>query len=285
MKKVLIAGASGYLGKFVIKEFKKQGYWVRAISRNSNKLKEEREFIDDEFIADVTNKSTLNNCCEGVDVVFSSVGITKQKDGLTYMDVDFQANKNLLDEAKRSAVKKFIYISVFCTEKMHKLKCIQAKLKFEEELKNSGLDYTIIYPNGFFSDMMEYLEMAKKGKGIVYGLGENKINPIHGADLAEVCVNSAQSNQTEIKVGGPEVLTHNEIFEIAFDLLNKKPKISRFPVWMKGVLLSLARTFTSVKTYGPLEFFITVISTDMIAPKYGKLKLEDFFWDNLDYNN
>ena len=99
MKKVLIAGASGYLGKFVIKEFKKQGYWVRAISRNSNKLKEEREFIDDEFIADVTNKSTLNNCCEGVDVVFSSVGITKQKDGLTYMDVDFQANKNLLDEA------------------------------------------------------------------------------------------------------------------------------------------------------------------------------------------
>ena len=280
MKKVLVAGATGYLGKFVVKAFKKQGYWVRALARNAAKLENLNDCYDEIFIGEVINPNSLKGICKGVDIVFTSIGITKQKDNLTYMDVDYQANKNLLVEAKRAGVKKFIYISVFGVEKMKNLKAIQAKLKFEEDLKKSGLDYSIIYPNGFFSDMMEYLEMAKKGKGLVIGTGENKINPIHGADLAEICINAVEGDETEIKVGGPEVLTHREIFEIAFGVLNKKVKISGFPLWIRNIMLGLARTFTSVKIYGPLEFFMTVLSMDLVAPKYGKHHLKDFFLEN-----
>ena len=280
MKKVLVAGATGYLGKFVVKAFKKQGYWVRALARNAAKLENLNDCYDEIFIGEVINPNSLKGICKGVDIVFTSIGITKQKDNLTYMDVDYQANKNLLVEAKRAGVKKFIYISVFGVEKMKNLKAIQAKLKFEEDLKKSGLDYSIIYPNGFFSDMMEYLEMAKKGKGLVIGTGENKINPIHGADLAEICINAVEGDETEIKVGGPEVLTHREIFEIAFGVLNKKVKISGFPLWIRNIMLGLARTFTSVNIYGPLEFFMTVLSMDLVAPKYGKHHLKDFFLEN-----
>ena len=39
--------------------------------------------------------------------------------------------------------------------------------------------------------MLEYLQMAKKGRAYVFGSGENKINPIHGEDLAEICVKAA----------------------------------------------------------------------------------------------
>jgi uncharacterized protein YbjT (DUF2867 family) len=280
MKKVLVAGATGYLGKFVVKKFKKQGYWVRTLARNAAKLENLNECYDEIFIGEAINPNSLKGICKGIDIVFTSIGITKQKDNLTYMDVDYQANKNLLVEAKRAGVKKFIYISVFGVEKMKNLKAIQAKLKFEEDLKKSGLDYSIIYPNGFFSDMMECLEMAKKGKGLVIGTGENKINPIHGADLAEICINAVEGDETEINVGGPEVLTHREIFEIAFGVLNKKVKISRLPLWIRNLMLGLARIFTSVKVYGPLEFFMTVLSMNMVAPKYGKHHLKDFFLEN-----
>ena len=280
MKKVLVAGATGYLGKYVTQEFKKQGYWVRTLARNAAKLENLNECYDEIFIGEVINPNSLKGICKGVDVVFTSIGITKQKDNLTYMDVDYQGNMNLLEEAIKEGVSKFIYVSVFNATKMKNLKGIEAKLKFEEDLKKSGLDYSIIYPNGFFSDMMEYLEMAKKGKGMVIGTGENKINPIHGADLAEICVNAVGGDETEIKVGGPEVLTHREIFEIAFKILNKKVKISVFHMWMRNIMLGLARTFTSVKIYGPLEFFVTVLSMDMVAPKYGKHHLKDFFLEN-----
>jgi hypothetical protein len=42
----------------------------------------------------------------------------------------------------------------------------------------------------------------------------------------------------------------------------------------------MLRLFTSVKIYGPLEFFMTVLATDLVAPKYGNRHLKDFFVEN-----
>jgi len=282
MKRVLVAGATGYLGRLVVQEFKKQGFWVRALARNANKINDLNENIDEKFIGEITNPNSLSGICKDIDIVFSSVGITKQKDGLTYMDVDYQGNMNLLEEAKKEGISKFIYVSVFNADKMKNLKGIQAKVKFEEELKKSGLNYSVICPNGFFSDMLEYLQMAKKGKGYVFGSGENKINPIHGEDLAEFCVNVVNNNEKEKNVGGPDVLTHNEILKIAFDSLKKRVKVSRIPIWVRNFLLTTVRIFTPVKIYGPMEFFMTVLATDMVAPAYGKHHLKDFFLKNKD---
>ena len=111
---------------------------------------------------------------------------------------------------------------------MKDLKGIQAKILFEDKLKESGLDYAIIRPTGFFSDMFEFFKMAQKGRAFVLGKGKNKINPIHGADLAEVCVNSLNKSEKDINVGGPEMFTFKEIAELAFNVLNKKMKISDF---------------------------------------------------------
>jgi len=282
MKRVLVAGATGYLGKYVLQEFKKQGYWVRALARNENKFNNLNENIDEKFVGDITDSNSLSGICKDIDIVFSSIGITKQKDGLTYIDVDYQGNVNLLEEARKEKVQKFIYVSVFNAENMKNLKGIQAKVRFEEELKKSGVGYSIIYPNGFFSDMLEYLQMAKKGKGYVFGSGENKINPIHGEDLAEVCVNAAKGDEKEIKIGGPDILTYNEILALAFQTQNKKVKISGIPIWVRNFILATLRTFTSVKIFGPLEFFMTVLAKDLVAPAYGKHHLKDFFLENRD---
>ena len=121
MKKVLVAGATGYLGKFVVKEFKKQGYSVCALARSVEKLESISEYVDEKFIGNITDKNSLSGICKDIDIVFSSIGITKQKDGLKYMDVDYMGNKNLLDEAQREGVSKFIYVSVFNSENMKNL--------------------------------------------------------------------------------------------------------------------------------------------------------------------
>jgi hypothetical protein len=64
---------------------------------------------------------------------------------------------------------------------------------------------------------------------------------------------------------------------MAFRVLDKKVKISKIPIWVKNTLLGLLRTFTSVKIYGGIEFFMTVLTEDLIAPSYGKQHLEEFF--------
>lgn len=274
--KVLLAGATGYLGRFIANELVEQAYPNRLIVRNSAKAgfnSDKLEVIQ----ANVTDANSLNGCCDDIDVVISTIGITKQKDGLTYMDVDYNANLNLLNEAKKAGVKKFIYVSALNADKLTHLKMCEAKEKFVNALQNSGIDHCIIRPNGFFSDMLEFLKMAKKGTVNLFGDGNFKMNPIHGADLAKVCVDAIVSEDKEIEVGGPEVLTHNEIAEIAFNVLNKEPKIRYMPEWMRKAILGFIRTFTSSKTYGPMEFFFTVLAMDMIAPKYGKHTLLEYY--------
>ena len=109
--KILLAGATGYLGTFITNELVEKEYDVKIIVRNKEKVDLEAQNLTI-LEAQVTQPETLEGVCKNIDVVISTVGITRQKDGLTYMDVDFQSNVNLIDEAKREGVKKFIYISV-----------------------------------------------------------------------------------------------------------------------------------------------------------------------------
>lgn len=275
-KKILLAGATGYLGRYIAYQLLESGYIARLIVRKKFKV----PFYSDSFElveAEVTKPESLTGLCKNMDAVISTVGITRQKDGLSYMDVDYHANVNLIDEAKKNGVKKFIYISVLNGEKLRNLKICEAKEKFVDYLKSSGLDYCIIRPNGFFSDMGEFLKMAKGGKVYLFGDGKLKLNPIHGEDLAKVCVNAIESDEKEINVGGPDVLTQNEIAELALKAMSKKVKIIHLPEWIRKTILWSARTFTSSKTYGPIEFFLTTMAMEMVAPRYGDNKLENFF--------
>ncbi len=274
--KVLLAGATGYLGKYIAHELLEKEYNVKLLVRNLNKVSfDPKKF---ELIqAEVTRPETLEGITGNIDIVISTIGITKQKDGYTYMDVDYQANLNLLEEAKRSGVRKFIYVSALNGDKLKYLKMVKAKEMFVEQLKNSGLDYCIVRPNGFFSDMTEFLKMAKKGTVHFFGNGDYKINPIHGEDLARVCVNAIYKLEKTIEIGGPEIFTHKDIARMAFQILDKKPKFKYMPDGIRKLILWFTRAFTSSKTYGPIEFFMTVLAMDMIAPTYGNYKLKTFF--------
>lgn len=162
-------------------------------------------------------------------------------------------------------------------EKLKKLKICEAKEKFVEELKKSGLEYCIIRPNGFFSDMTEFFNMAKGGRIYLFGSGELKSNPIHGEDLAKVCVDSIEKSEEEIEIGGPEILSQNEIAKLAFETVGKTPKITYIPDWIRRVVLRTARVFLDSKRFGPIEFFMNVMAIEMIAPEYGKHTLKEYF--------
>jgi uncharacterized protein YbjT (DUF2867 family) len=275
-EKVLLAGATGYLGQFITQELIESGYETKIIVRNKGKVKlnaPNLEIVE----AQVTQPDSLKGICNNVDIVISTVGITRQKDGLTYMDVDYQANANLIDEAKKSGVKKFIYISVLNGEKLRNLKICDAKEKLVHYLKSSGLDYCIIRPNGFFSDMADFLKMAKGGQVYLFGDGKLKLNPIHGKDLAKAVVNAIKQEKKEFDIGGPDLLSQNEIAALALKAYGKKIKIVHLPDWIRKFALWSVRTFTSSKTYGPIEFFMTTMVIDMTAPLFGEEKLEDFF--------
>ena len=71
---------------------------VRKISLNRDVKRNSEPFsFKEKFIGEITKPETIKEVCRNVDIVISTVGITKQKDGLTYENVDYLANLNLLN--------------------------------------------------------------------------------------------------------------------------------------------------------------------------------------------
>lgn len=285
MQGVLVAGSTGYLGKYVTREFKRHGYWVRALARNPKKLEETgpflepavRDQIDEVFVGEATRPETLTGLCKGVEVVFSSLGITRQKEKYSFTEVDYQANKNILELALASGVKKFIFVSVAGGKRLRNIDVIAARERLVDELRNSGLDYTIVRPTGYFSDMTEFLRMAVSGRVYLIGNGKFRINPIHGADLARVCIDAVKGSEKEIEAGGPETFTYEEVAELAFSVLGKEPKITHIPAPPYSLAVKLMYPFVSSRTYTISKFYATIAQMDCVTPPYGTHTLEDYF--------
>lgn len=130
---------------------------------------------------------------------------------MTYMDINYLANSNLLSEALKDKLAAFQYISAINGDKLKHPKVFEAKKRFVEELQSTEINHCVLRPNGFFSDMKDFLAMAKCGRVYLFGDGNYKLNPIDGEDLTKVCVNKMESELQEASLGGPDIITHNEL--------------------------------------------------------------------------
>jgi uncharacterized protein YbjT (DUF2867 family) len=280
MNPILIAGATGTLGVKLVRELKRRKYRLKILVRKTEQTEMFCEVVDvdDEIlVGQVTDPESIKGVARGTDAVISSVGITRQKDGHSYKDVDYGANRNLLNEALEAGVSRFVYIASLNGQEMRHLKMIEAKERFVDELKDADIGHTVVRPNGFFSDLEEVLRMAKKGRVYVQGDGLWKANPISTEDLAPIVVDLFEKGIGEAEIGGPEILTQKRIAELAFKALGKKPVITGLPPGLTSAAVKVLRLFTPISIYGPLEFFFEATSRDMIAECYGTKSVEQFF--------
>lgn len=281
---VVVAGATGYIGKFAVKAFKEAGYRVRAITRSREKLEKPgpfhapavAEFCDEIIEAEVTKPETLAGVMDGADVVYSSVGISRQRDMLTFEQVDYQCNMNLIAEAERAGVPKFVYVSLWGPEEIADLAITIAHEKVVKALEASVLEHRIIRPGGYFSDMGALMDMAKSGRSWIIGPGTNRFNPVHGADVARVAAESVDSPEIEHGIGGPDIFTQVESARLAFEVLGKEPKLTHIPMGLARFLVKGVGLLST--QFGDLfEFIVTAGEIDGVAPQNGTHTLRSHF--------
>ena len=86
-KRILIAGATGYLGNHITQAIVAKGLPARLLTRKRNRLEQYQSPSIEVMEATVTEPDTLSRSCEGIDTVISTIGITRQKEGFTYIDM------------------------------------------------------------------------------------------------------------------------------------------------------------------------------------------------------
>ena len=275
MQTVFIAGATGYLGRYLCSEYRLRGWAVIALVRDAAKA---QDLAADILIeAEATKPDTLAGIMEGADLVVSALGITRQRDGLGYWDVDYQANLNLLDEAQRAGVKRFAYIHVLNAHKMRNVPLVAAKSAFVRALQGTNIAATVIAPSGYFSDMAEILAAARFGRMWLFGSGAHRMNPIHGADLATATVDAIAERRDWLNVGGPDVFCQSDLTKAAFAAAGKPERIIRLPDWLRSVVLLLLPRLTPRRIHGPAQFFLTAAGLDMVGEPQGTRHLKAHF--------
>ena len=272
--KIVLAGAFGKLGSDILRKAVKQGHEVLAIDLVT------RDMDFDGFTAkkvDVTKKEALRGICEGADAVITTVGLTRTSATFTNYDIDLNGNLNLLAEAKRAGVKKFAYISVLKADKNPDVPMLDAKHKFELALKESGIDYVIYRPTGYFYDIAKvFMPMIEKGEVTLLGKKDVSANVIDTTELAEYVLLHLNDKNVTYDVGGTETYTYEEIAKLFFAAAGKEPVIKRAPVFLFSVLAWINKLKKNGKE-AIIKFSKWTLTESMVAEnKYGKLSFREY---------
>lgn len=271
--KLVLAGAFGKLGSDILRAAVKEGHEVVAIDLVT------REMDFDGFTAktvDVTKKEQLEGVCEGADAVITTVGLTRTSATVTNYDIDLNGNLNLLAEAKRAGVKKFAYISVLKADKNPDVPMLDAKHKFELALKESGIDYVIFRPTGYFYDIAKvFMPMIEKGEVTLLGKEDVSANVIDTTELAEYVLLHLNDTNVTYDIGGTETYTYEEIAKMFFAAAGKEPVIKRAPVFLFSVLAWINKLKKNGKE-AIIKFSKWTLTESMVAEnKYGKLSFKE----------
>jgi 2-alkyl-3-oxoalkanoate reductase len=110
--KVIVTGASGFLGSHIAGQLAAEGHTVRLLLRKTSSRRFLSGLACDEAIGDVTNAATLREAVEGVDVVIHAAGLIKGRNEADFQAANTQGTANLLRAAEQSAtIKRFVYVS------------------------------------------------------------------------------------------------------------------------------------------------------------------------------
>lgn len=213
---MLVVGATGYIGKYVVKELMARGYDVVVFARSNSGIggkagaDETRAMFDgaDVRFGDVTDTSSLaaTAFAEPVDVVVSCLASRTGGKKDSWL-VDYQATSNVLQAARAAGAQHFVLLSAICVQKPL-LEFQRAKLKLEAELMAAGdISYSIVRPTAFFKSLAGQVELVKEGKPFVmFGDGElASCKPISEADLAAFmadCIEQRDKVNQVLPIGG-----------------------------------------------------------------------------------
>ena len=282
--KVLIAGASGSLGMELLKILKERSVETRGLTHSSEGLQEILKYTDDVFAADASEGTReLSGVTEGIHTIISAMGKSVSlfsNDENSFMENDFYGNSNLLEDALKHGVKRFIYVSIKGADTGQEYEIAKAHKKFEEALQASGLDYTIVRPVGFFSGLNDLAIMAKRKMIPIVGDGMARTNSIHQKDLAQVVVEYLEDGPDLIEVGGPLVHTRLEMAEMLKEKIGGKiikipEKVAEWGMFLPELI--------SDSMSDKLSYFKYITTNDMIGEQKGEITFKQYL-ETLDLN-
>jgi uncharacterized protein YbjT (DUF2867 family) len=272
----LVTGATGGIGRRVVRLLRTQDARVRAFVRLTSHYNELEHRGAELFIGDLREQRDIEKACRGVQYIISSHG--SKGDALA---LDYRTNIELIDRAKTNGVKHFVFISVLGADRGYEdAPVFKAKREVERYLQLSGLNYTILRPSGLASNLLPLAEgFRNTGLYLLIGDRKNRTSIVSTDDLAKMAVDSvaipAARNQI-LSVGSAEILTREDIPRIFGLIFNREAVIINPPLFLvDGFRNTLG--LINPQAEKALGTFRTLLANEFFCTKEEIAKLEAIF--------
>lgn len=279
MAKVLLAGASGHVGREVLAKLLAKGHAVRTLSRSKARAEMLRDTGCEVVLGDVSKGDGVKEATEGVEYVVSCLGASvglSLSERRGYQAVDLPAHEQLVAAAQKAGVPRMVYLGVFESPGYDHTRYVTAHREVDRLLDASGFSVTTVRPVGVFGALDPFLDAAVRGVSFVVGDGSAETNPIHPRDVAEQLVAHLTDGPRFVDAGGPEVMTRRAIAELPFRVLKKSPTIVSVPPAVLRAQSAMLR-YLHPRVSDLMEFVAAVSTSRGVAPTVGKERLEDWF--------
>ena len=220
--KVLVTGATGFVGPAVANAIVDAGHEVRVLERKPGAWKEAGIRCQEAAQGDVTDLASLRQAAQAIEVVVHLVAIRQGKQE-QFQRVMIGGTRNLIAAANEVGVRRFVLMSALGVTEQTKdlVPYYNAKWTMEQDLERSALEHVIFRPSFIFSRdggiLPTFLKMAKLSPfTAVMGNGEQRIQPIWLDDVGRYfaqSVDAPEAARRTFEIGGPDVVSWNELWE------------------------------------------------------------------------
>jgi NADH dehydrogenase len=248
---IVITGASGYLGSHTTRRLAQEGNAVRAMLRDPERAQREGRLDGLEvelFQADVTDPQSLERAFAGAAAVVHTVAIAIEKGRLDYDTINYHGTVNVVEAARKAGVRRLINISQLGADANLPYRFLASKGKAQDYVAASDLDWTAFRPSVIWGPQDEFANTFARLVPItplifpIVGDENARFQPVWVEDVA-ACVAKALDDpgtaRGEYELGGPEVLTLEQIERRTLEAIGARRKMVRFPMPLLRLAVTL----------------------------------------------
>ena len=248
---LVITGATGFVGREIVRQARAGGHTVRAIVRDPRAMRAWDTGTGIELVrGDVTDAPSLTGVMQGVDCVIHLVGIIHERKPDTFEKVHAEGTKNIVEAARSAGVNRFLHMSALGTRAGARSRYHQTKWAAEECVRNSGLAWTIIRPSVIYGPedlSINVLTSVMRRLPFVPVLGDGRANiqPVAVETVARAFVAAITLPASIAKtyaLCGPVAFSWNELYDRLLAFYSwRKPKL-HLPLPIARCLAALFET-------------------------------------------
>ena len=252
---IVVAGGTGFIGSAVVRELARRGRPVAVISHRPEAARRKFAGLPVEIReGDARDADSLRGAVQGAEVVVSAMTfpnfpVENPKKGYTFEEVDARGNERLVEAARRAGVQRYVYLSGAGAAADAPYHWYRAKWQAEEAIRSSGLAYTIVRPSWVYGPddraLNRFAGFARRLPFVpVIGDGQQRLQPVFVGDVVRLVVEGLERKESGVyEIGGPDVLTMDEVIRTMLAAMGKKRPLLHAPAFIPrtvGALLGLA---------------------------------------------